>query len=164
MPMPAYGMRSDQSLFVTPRLATQSRRRRTLPSARRCGVLASRHAKAATSEYRLHAVVLGVGVVVGLAVLEFHQLQAVRSDDRDRRCSRSPAATFCLVATAKRSGFLEAHAGPVIVSWNRSTRSAGSASVRSFRASLTRSRPQSSRSAAAARVLRAPSAAHTVCR
>ena len=29
------------------------------------------------------------------------------------------AATFCLVATAKWSGFLEAHAGPVIVSRNR---------------------------------------------
>ena len=69
-------MRSGQSLVVTPRLATQSRRRRPLPSARRCGVPASRHAKAATSEYRLHAVVLGVSVVVGLAVLEFHQLQA----------------------------------------------------------------------------------------
>ena len=47
----------------------------------------------ATSEHRLQAVLLGVGVVVGLAVLEFHQLQAVRSDDRDRRSSRSPAAT-----------------------------------------------------------------------
>ena len=86
---------------VTRRLATQSRRRRTLPSARRCGVLASRHAKAARSEHRLQAVGFGVGVVVGLAVLEFHQLQAVRSDDRDRRCSRSQAATFCLVANGQ---------------------------------------------------------------
>ena len=89
LPMPAHGMRSDQSLVVTPRIATQSRRRRPLPSARRCGVLASRHAPAARSDHRLQAVVFGVGVVVGLAVLEFHQLQAVRSDGRDRRCSRS---------------------------------------------------------------------------
>ena len=70
---------------VTPRLATQSRRRRPLPSARRCGVLASRHAPGATSEHRLQAVGFGVGVVVGLAVLEFHQLRAGRGDDRDRK-------------------------------------------------------------------------------
>ena len=101
MPMPAHGMRSDQSLVVTRRLATQSRWRRPLRSARRCGVPASRHAKAATSEYRLQAVVLGVGVVVGLAVLELHQLRAGRGDDRDRRCSRSQAATFCLVANGR---------------------------------------------------------------
>ncbi len=117
--MPAHGMRSDQSLVVTPRLATQSRRRRPLSSARRCGVLASRHAPGATGEHRLQAVVLGVGVVVGLALLQFHQLRAVRSDDRDRRCSRSQASTFCLVANGRWSGFLEANAGPVIVSWNR---------------------------------------------
>ena len=41
----------------------------TLPSARRCGVLANRHAERPTSDHRLQAVVLGVGVVVGLAVL-----------------------------------------------------------------------------------------------
>ncbi len=37
------------------------------------------------------------GLVCDAPSLQFHQLQAVRSDDRDRRCSRSPAATFCLV-------------------------------------------------------------------
>ena len=41
------------------------------------------------------------GLVCDAPFIQFHQLQAVRSDDRDRRCSRSPAATFCLVANGQ---------------------------------------------------------------
>ena len=40
-----------------------------------------------------------LGLVCDAPSIQFHQLQAVRSDDRDHRCSRSLAATFCLVAT-----------------------------------------------------------------
>ena len=42
-----------------------------------------------------------VTLVCDAPSIQFHQLQAVRSADRDRRCSRSPAATFCLVANGR---------------------------------------------------------------